>query len=57
MISIVSFFLGKKCCVKLKARWHDNGVSISLSVRPAGVKDFVDISETDNVIKNVNGLL
>ncbi|XP_015116997.1 caseinolytic peptidase B protein homolog [Diachasma alloeum] len=44
----------KKCCVKLKAKWHENGVSIGLSVRPAGVKDFVDIDETDNVIKNVN---
>uniref|UniRef100_A0A0C9R1I9 Clpb_1 protein n=1 Tax=Fopius arisanus TaxID=64838 RepID=A0A0C9R1I9_9HYME len=44
----------KKCCVKLKAKWQESGVSIGLSVRPAGVKDFVDIDETDNVIKNVN---
>ncbi|XP_034934875.1 caseinolytic peptidase B protein homolog [Chelonus insularis] len=46
--------LGKKCCVKLKTKWHENGASIMLSVRPPGVKDFVDIAETDNVIKNVH---
>ncbi|XP_057318422.1 caseinolytic peptidase B protein homolog [Microplitis mediator] len=48
--------IGKKSCVKLKTKWHENGASITLSVRPAGVKDFVDIAETDNLIKNVNGI-
>ncbi|XP_043288372.1 caseinolytic peptidase B protein homolog isoform X2 [Venturia canescens] len=46
--------LGKECCVRLKANWHENGVTIGLSVRPAGVKDFVDITESDSLIKNVN---
>ncbi|KAH0550867.1 hypothetical protein KQX54_021024 [Cotesia glomerata] len=44
--------IGKKCCVKLKTKWYENGASITLSVRPAGVEDFVDIVETDNLIKN-----
>ena len=39
----------------LKPKWHENGVSICLSVRPPGVKDFVDITVAENVIKNVNG--
>lgn len=47
----IIFFLGQKCCVKLKANWHDNGVSIGLLVRPAGYKDYVDISEADNIKK------
>lgn len=41
----------------LKAKWHENGASICLSVRPKGVKDFVDIAETDNLVKNVNSLI
>ncbi|XP_012261411.2 caseinolytic peptidase B protein homolog isoform X2 [Athalia rosae] len=46
--------LGKGSCVQLKTKWHENGASICLSVRPAGVKDFVDISETDNLINDIN---
>ncbi|XP_046600090.1 caseinolytic peptidase B protein homolog isoform X1 [Neodiprion lecontei] len=50
--------LGKGCCVQLKTRWHENGASICLSVRPPGVKDFVDIVDTDNLnlIKKVNSV-
>lgn len=44
--------LGKGCCVLLKVKWHETGASIGLSVRPAGVKDFVDIVETDKFMKN-----
>ncbi|XP_031834752.1 mitochondrial disaggregase [Nomia melanderi] len=44
----------KGCCVLLKPKWHENGATIALSVRPQGVKDFVDIADTDNLIKNVN---
>ncbi|KAJ8667136.1 hypothetical protein QAD02_008798 [Eretmocerus hayati] len=46
--------LDKGCCVLLKAKWHENGASIGLSVKPAGVKDFVDLVDTDNFIKNIN---
>ncbi|KAF7386824.1 caseinolytic peptidase B protein isoform X1 [Vespula maculifrons] len=49
--------IAKGCCVLLKAKWHENGASICLSVRPKGVKDFVDIAETDNLVKNVNSLI
>ncbi|OXU21902.1 hypothetical protein TSAR_002413 [Trichomalopsis sarcophagae] len=42
------------CCVLLKARWHENGASIGLSVKPKGVKDFVDLVDTDKFIKNGN---
>lgn len=46
---------GKGCCVLLKAKWQENGLStICLSVKNAGVKEFVDISESDNLVKNVN---
>lgn len=55
LINIFSF-QGKECCVQLKAKWHENGVSIALSVRPRGVKDFVDIVESDNLIKNVSSI-
>ncbi|XP_015178663.1 PREDICTED: caseinolytic peptidase B protein homolog isoform X2 [Polistes dominula] len=46
--------IAKGCSVLLKAKWHENGASICLAVRPKGVKDFVEIAETDNLIKNVN---
>lgn len=48
--------IAKGCSVLLKAKWHENGASICLAVRPKGVKDFVEITETDNLIKNVNSL-
>lgn len=48
--------IAKGSCVLLKAKWHENGATICLSVRPKGVKDFVDISETDNLVKNVNSV-
>ncbi|XP_058796317.1 mitochondrial disaggregase-like [Phymastichus coffea] len=47
--------LEKGCCVLIKARWHENGASIGLSVKPAGVKDYVDLVDTDNFIKKANG--
>lgn len=37
--------------------WHENGAAIGISIRPAGVKDFIDIAETDTSIKNVNIIL
>lgn len=46
-------FLGKGCCVLLKAKWHESGASIYLSVRQKGIKKFVDIEERDNLAKNV----
>ncbi|XP_076675743.1 mitochondrial disaggregase [Andrena cerasifolii] len=46
----------KGCCVLLKVKWHESGASIALSVRPKGVKDFVDIGDADNLIKNVNSV-
>ncbi|XP_015608806.1 caseinolytic peptidase B protein homolog isoform X2 [Cephus cinctus] len=46
--------LGKGSCVQLKAKWHENGVSIGLSVRPPGVKDFVEITNNDYLIKKVD---
>ncbi|KAL6422247.1 hypothetical protein ACFW04_010922 [Cataglyphis niger] len=46
--------LGKGCCVLLKAKWHENGASIILSVRQKGSKNFVDIIETDKLTTNVN---
>ncbi|XP_076277151.1 mitochondrial disaggregase [Lasioglossum baleicum] len=46
--------LGKGCCVLLKPKWHENGATITLSVRPKGLKDFVDIADADNFKKNVN---
>ncbi|XP_054006541.1 caseinolytic peptidase B protein homolog [Hylaeus anthracinus] len=48
--------LEKGCCVLLKVKWNENGARITLSVRPKGVKDFVDIAETDNMVKNVNSV-
>jgi len=51
----ISFLAGKGCCVLLKTKWHENGgASIILSVRQKGVKDFVDIVETEKLIKNVS---
>ncbi|XP_012288183.1 caseinolytic peptidase B protein homolog [Orussus abietinus] len=46
--------IGKGSCVLLKAKWHDDGVSIGLSVRPAGVKEFTDIVEPDYLMSNTN---
>ncbi|XP_070169678.1 mitochondrial disaggregase [Polyergus mexicanus] len=46
--------LGKGCCVLLKAKWHESGASITLSVRQKGSKNFVDIIETDKLTSNVN---
>jgi hypothetical protein len=46
-------FPDKGCCVQLKALWHQNGSSIGLSVKPAGVKNFVDIVDTETLLKNV----
>ncbi|XP_012234478.1 mitochondrial disaggregase-like isoform X2 [Linepithema humile] len=46
--------LSKGCCVLLKAKWHENGASITLSVRQKGSKNFVDVVETDKFTKNVN---
>ncbi|XP_033215350.1 caseinolytic peptidase B protein homolog isoform X2 [Belonocnema kinseyi] len=46
--------IGKGCCVLVKPKWHESGVSICLSVRPAGVNKFVDIAVADDVIKKVN---
>lgn len=48
--------IGKGCCVMLKAKWHKDGVSIGLSVRPAGVKEFVDIADGENLVKNVSSV-
>lgn len=48
--------LEKGCCVLLKVKWHNNGANIALSIRRKGAKDFVDISGTDNMIKNVNNI-
>ncbi|EFN68464.1 Caseinolytic peptidase B protein-like protein [Camponotus floridanus] len=44
--------LGKGCCVLLKAKWHESGASITLSVRQKGSKNFVDIIETDKLTAN-----
>ncbi|GAB1862010.1 Caseinolytic peptidase B protein-like protein [Camponotus japonicus] len=41
--------LRKGCCVLLKAKWHESGASITLSVRQKGSKIFVDIIETDKL--------
>ncbi|KAK0166604.1 hypothetical protein PV327_004097 [Microctonus hyperodae] len=49
--------LGKQCCVKLKVIWNKNGAAIGISIRPIGVKDFIDIDETDILIKNVSTIL
>lgn len=46
--------LGKGCCVLLKAKWHESGASIILSVRQKGSKNFVDIVETDKLAANIN---
>ncbi|XP_078048094.1 mitochondrial disaggregase isoform X1 [Augochlora pura] len=46
--------LEKGCCVLLKPKWHENGATIALSVRPKGVKEFVDIVDADNLKKTVN---
>ncbi|XP_029165260.1 caseinolytic peptidase B protein homolog [Nylanderia fulva] len=48
--------LGKGCSVLLKAKWHENenSASITLSVRQKGSKSFVDIAETDKLTTNVN---
>ncbi|XP_011641016.1 caseinolytic peptidase B protein homolog [Pogonomyrmex barbatus] len=35
--------LGKGCCVLLKAKWHESGASITLSVQQKDSKKFVDI--------------
>lgn len=48
----MTLFSDQGCCVLLKARWHENGASIGLSVKPKGVKDFVDLVDTDKFIKN-----
>ncbi|XP_014473843.1 PREDICTED: caseinolytic peptidase B protein homolog [Dinoponera quadriceps] len=45
--------LSKGCCVLLKTQWHEKSASIFLSVRQKGLKNFVDIGETDNLVKNV----
>lgn len=45
-------FTGKGCCVLLKAKWHESGASITLSVRQKGSKNFVDIIETDKLTAN-----
>lgn len=54
--NIILKIIEKGSCVQLRAKWHETGASIHLSVRPAGVKDFVDIIDTDNLIKNVNSV-
>ncbi|CAK9803701.1 Caseinolytic peptidase B protein homolog [Anthophora quadrimaculata] len=46
--------LEKGCCVLLKVKWHKNSANIAISIRRKGAKDFVDISSTDNMVKNVN---
>ncbi|XP_014235054.1 caseinolytic peptidase B protein homolog [Trichogramma pretiosum] len=46
--------LEKGCCVLLKARWHENGSSIGISVKPASKKEYVDLVEPDQFIKNIN---
>ncbi|CAK9826269.1 Caseinolytic peptidase B protein homolog [Anthophora retusa] len=46
--------LEKGCCVLLKVKWHKNSANIAISIRHKGAKDFVDISSTDNMVKNVN---
>ncbi|KAG7206378.1 hypothetical protein KM043_003743 [Ampulex compressa] len=48
--------LSKGCSVLLKAKWHESGASIGLSVRAKGVKDFIDIAEADSQIKNVSSV-
>nr|XP_034171700.1 caseinolytic peptidase B protein homolog [Osmia lignaria] len=47
--------LEKGCSVLLKVKWHKNGAkNIALSIRRKDSKDFIDISTTDNLTKNVN---
>ncbi|XP_011685269.1 PREDICTED: caseinolytic peptidase B protein homolog isoform X2 [Wasmannia auropunctata] len=46
--------LGRGCCVLLKAKWHESGASITLSVQQKGSKKFVDIVETDKLTKNIS---
>ncbi|XP_011052834.1 PREDICTED: caseinolytic peptidase B protein homolog [Acromyrmex echinatior] len=46
--------LGKGCCVLLKAKWHESGASITLSVQKKGSEKFVDIAETDKLTKNIS---
>lgn len=46
--------LGKGCCVLLKAKWHESGATITLSVQQKGSKKFVDIIETDKLTKNIS---
>ncbi|TGZ48126.1 mitochondrial disaggregase [Temnothorax longispinosus] len=46
--------LGKGCCVLLKAKWHESGASVTLSVQQKGSKKFVDIVETDKLTKNIS---
>lgn len=47
-------FSAKGCCVQLKVKWTDNAGKVSLSVRPPGYKDFVDIVDTEQLIKQIN---
>ncbi|KOC58912.1 Caseinolytic peptidase B protein like protein [Habropoda laboriosa] len=46
--------LEKGCCVLLKVKWHKNCANISISIRRKGATDFIDISNADNMVKNVN---
>jgi len=50
----LKFFTDKGCCVLLKAKWHENGASITLSVQKKGSEKFVDIVETDKLTKNIS---
>lgn len=46
--------LEKGCCVLIKAKQHENGTNIVLSVRPKGVSKYIDIVETESIVKNVS---
>ncbi|XP_032675674.1 caseinolytic peptidase B protein homolog isoform X2 [Odontomachus brunneus] len=45
--------ISKSCCVLLKTQQHEKSKSIALSVRQKGSKNFVDIGEIDNTVKNM----
>ncbi|XP_066590330.1 mitochondrial disaggregase-like isoform X2 [Prorops nasuta] len=46
--------IGNGSSVLLKAKWHESGASIAISVRSKGLDKFVDLSDTDHLTKNVN---
>ncbi|KAK0073001.1 hypothetical protein PV325_010397, partial [Microctonus aethiopoides] len=47
--------LGKQCCVKLKAMWHENGTAIGISIRPTA-KSCTTLSKS-NLVANSCSML